>query len=186
MNRRDFLKLSAKAAALASSGGLLLLPEIVLADDSRFWKRSRVLSIYRPASRERKNIKFFADGQYIQEGYKALCWMMRDVVDNHQMHAININLINLLFAQQQYLRDLGRPNPELVLHSGFRTRRHNDSLEGATKNSQHLSGNAGDFHIERASLSELAALARRFRVGGIGIYSTFIHNDIGVYREWRK
>ncbi|HFC2916448.1 TPA: twin-arginine translocation signal domain-containing protein, partial [Neisseria gonorrhoeae] len=37
MNRRDFLKLSAKAAALASSGGLLLLPEIVLADDSRFW-----------------------------------------------------------------------------------------------------------------------------------------------------
>ncbi|HHK2967193.1 TPA: DUF882 domain-containing protein [Neisseria gonorrhoeae] len=49
-----------------------------------------------------------------------------------------------------------------------------------------MSGNAGDFHIERASLSELAALARRFRVGGIGIYPTFIHNDIGVYREWRK
>ncbi len=185
MNRRDFLKKSASTFLAVYSGGFLL-PEIALADDQKFWQRARTLSIYRPSSKERRNIKFFADGHYIQDGYKALCWMMRDVVDNNAMHRININLINLLFAQQQYLRDSGRSNTEIVLHSGFRTRRHNQTLEGAAYNSKHLTGDAGDYHIEGASLSELVMLARRFKAGGIGSYSTFVHNDIGRYREWRR
>lgn len=185
MNRRDFLKNSAVAAAVVSSGGGLVLPEIALANDNLFWQRDRVLSIYRPASRERMNIKYFANGQYIQDGYKALCWMMRDVVDGNQMKAMNINLINLLFAQQQYMRDLGRANPELVFLSGYRTPRHNASLEGAATNSRHMRGDAADYLMERVSKSELITIARRFRAGGIGTYSGFIHNDIGPYREWR-
>lgn len=182
LTRRHFLHTTGAGFALAASG--LLLPQIALADDKRFWQRDRVLSIYRPSSKETKHIKFFSQGKYVQDGYKALCWMMRDVVDGNQMVGMDINLINLLFAQQQYLRDVGRSNPMLVLHSGYRTRRHNSSLEGAARNSKHLHGKAGDFHIRQASKAELVQLARRFRVGGIGAYSTFIHNDIGRYREW--
>lgn len=184
LSKRDFLKKSA-GAAIAFSAGSLLLPETANAADEAFWKRDRILSIYRPSSKERKNIKFFSDGQYINDSYKGICWLMRDVVDGNQVHPININLINLLYVQQQYLRDYGRPNPELVLHSGFRTQRHNQSLEGAAFNSRHLTGNACDYHIEQASRSELVQLARRYRAGGIGIYTTFVHNDIGRYREWR-
>lgn len=164
---------------------MLGIPEIALADDKKFWLRDRSLALYRPASKEKKNIVFFKEGRYIQEGYRGLCWMLRDVKDSNAMAGMNISLINLLFAQQQYLRDVGRSNPLIVLHSGYRTKRHNNSLEGAAKNSRHLSGDAADFHIEQSSLKELLMLARRFKVGGIGAYSTFIHNDIGRYREWR-
>lgn len=177
MKRRDFIK---GCSAITLAG----FSSIILADDKKFWLRDRSISLYRPISGERKNIKFFQNGKYLVEGYRALCWMFRDVKDNNAMAKINISLVNLLFAQQQYLNAHGRSNPVIVLHSGFRTRRHNATLEGAAKNSKHLIGNAADFHIEQSSLNELLALARKFKVGGIGSYSTFVHNDIGRYREW--
>lgn len=181
MDRRKFLQ----GAVGALGAGMLGWPTIALADDNRFWLRDRKLSIYRPASGERQNVTFFKDGRYSQDGYRRLCWLFRDVVDGNAVIAMNISLFNLLFAQQQYLRDIGRSNPLLVLHSGYRTRRHNNTLEGAAKNSRHLVGDAADFHFRQATLEEVLALARRFRVGGIGMYSTFVHNDIGRYREWR-
>lgn len=181
MDRRKFLQ----GTVGALGAGMLGLPTIALADDNRFWLRDRKLSIYRPASGERQNVTFFKDGRYSQDGYRRLCWLFRDVVDGNAVIAMNISLFNLLFAQQQYLRDIGRSNPLLVLHSGYRTRRHNNTLEGAAKNSRHLVGDAADFHFQQATLEEVLALARRFRVGGIGTYSTFVHNDIGRYREWR-
>jgi Uncharacterized protein conserved in bacteria len=170
---------------LSIASAFAAFPPSALANDKKFWIRDRNLYLYRPASRERKNIKFFQNGKYIQDAYKQLCWMFRDVKDNNSVTAINISLINLLFAQQQYLRDHGRSNPIIILHSGYRTKRHNNSLENAAKNSKHLTGDAADFHIEQASLNELLMLARLFKVGGIGTYSTFIHNDIGRYREWQ-
>ncbi len=178
MDRRNFIY-GLSALALGQ-----VFPAV--ADNKRFWARDRIISIYRPASGEKKIIKYYQNGQYSQEAYKALCWIFRDVKDQNSMFRINISLINLLYAQQQYLRDIGRSNPVIVLHSGYRTKRHNDYLEGAAKNSKHLIGNAADFHIKQTSLTEIVGLARKFKVGGIGSYSTFVHNDIGRYREWGK
>lgn len=186
ISRREFLLKTAAVASASMSAGGILLPQIALADDDKFWQRDRVLSLYRKDAKETRHIKFFENGRYIQEGYSGICWMLRDVVDGNRMVGMNINLINLLFAQQQYLRDVGRPNPMITLLSGYRTKRHNDNLEGAAKNSQHLFGNAADYRIAGADLRELTSLARRFQVGGIGMYRTYVHNDIGRYREWNR
>ena len=77
----------------------------------------------------------------------------------------------------------------LQINSGYRNPRFNASLDGAAKNSLHMSGMALDCHKSSFGSSNEAAdkfieAASQEGAGGIGTYSDFIHIDIGRRNHW--
>ncbi len=84
------------------------------------------------------------------------------------------------------LRDhLGYP---IVINSGYRTAEYNKSVGGAKK-SQHLTASAADIRLNvtpsvvQKSIKKLMKDGD-MKKGGLGIYSTFTHYDIGKSRTW--
>jgi uncharacterized protein YcbK (DUF882 family) len=70
--------------------------------------------------------------------------------------------------------------PQLVINSGFRCLTHNTAI-GSLPYSQHCLGLAADVASPYILPCVIAATAEQiedFRLGGIGIYPTFVHLDI--------
>lgn len=70
------------------------------------------------------------------------------------------------------------------LYSGYRTRKTNDSLPGAARESQHLYGRAADFVLDGIPPSKVASYAEWLGMGGVGRYAGFTHVDTGRVRRW--
>lgn len=85
-----------------------------------------------------------------------------------------------LDALQGFRDHLNRP---IIVNSAYRSIGYNKSVGGAP-NSYHLSGIAFDIAVAAIPPVELAKIASAFGFGGIGIYSTFIHVDVGPRRSW--
>ena len=80
---------------------------------------------------------------------------------------------------------LGYP---IVINSGYRTAEYNKSVGGAKK-SQHLTASAADIKINVTPSVVQKAIKKLMKdgdmkKGGLGIYSTFTHYDIGKSRTW--
>ena len=69
----------------------------------------------------------------------------------------------------------------LRVTSGFRCNKHNRDV-GGERESQHTYGYAADIavpeHMTADELAELASNCKWFLLGGIGVYSTWIHVDV--------
>lgn len=94
-----------------------------------------------------------------------------------------------LAIQLQVLRDyLDRP---IKVNSGYRSISHNSKI-GGVKGSQHTLGNAADIVIEGYTSEEVAyhleklIQAGAILQGGIGVYNTFVHYDIGFNGKRRR
>lgn len=94
-----------------------------------------------------------------------------------------------LSIQLQVLRDyLGRP---IKINSGYRTIEYNRNI-GGVKGSQHTLGNAADITIEGYTPKEVAnhieyLINKGLMLqGGIGVYNTFVHYDIGFNGKRRR
>lgn len=88
----------------------------------------------------------------------------------------------LFLAKLNTLRELwGRP---LLVTSGRRCKFWNAHVGGAV-GSQHVLGKAADLRVEsRVEADLLAELASKVGFGGIGIYATWVHVDVGPRRRW--
>ena len=96
----------------------------------------------------------------------------------------NLTSSKLVEAVQQ-IRDLVGP---VRINSGYRCPQHNAAVGGA-KHSRHLLGTAADIKPLQASMQDVldAALTiGEFAGGGIGVYRTFIHVDLGRARRWGR
>lgn len=75
----------------------------------------------------------------------------------------------------------------LTITSGYRTRKHNRSIGGATR-SRHVFGLAADVTTRNASPVKVARVADRLGFGGVGRYRGFTHVDVntepGKLRRW--
>ena len=151
-----------------------------------FWNQPRNLLVKRVDTNEQANINYFFDGKVNMEGYKVAAYLLRDIHQN-KMIGIDLKLLDLMCAVQAWLIYYGVKSP-LLIHSGYRTNKTNQGLEGAAKNSMHLYGRAVDFSIPNISSMALAKIAAQFKAGGIGIYTSqnFIHLDTGGVRMWLK
>lgn len=94
-------------------------------------------------------------------------------------------------ARAQIFRTFG--GVPFTVKSAYRTEAWNAKQEGAAKESQHLTASALDLQDKRKhgftgpQLAELyEGLIRLGLVpdGGVGIYNTFVHIDIGPPRRW--
>jgi uncharacterized protein YcbK (DUF882 family) len=108
----------------------------------------------------------------------------------HDGTAVPQNLlcnVQSLAEQLQVLRDdAGVP---ILIMSGYRTKEHNRKVGGATR-SQHLLAKAGDLVTKTLTPKQLHARieklikAGKMKNGGLGLYKTFVHYDIGPVRRW--
>lgn len=119
--------------------------------------------------REEYREKYVEHGQVYIPGYVRLCEALRDVYApaKEQVVQMDLKLLNLLFAVQQWMKINGQYRP-LIVNSGYRTSRSNANLENAAKNSMHLYGKAADFYIENLPtkyLGELIEILQRRRHG---------------------
>jgi len=183
MNRREFLSKSMAFVAVSTAG--ILLPDIAAASDRNFWYRDRWIDIKRAQTGERARIDFFKSGQYIPEAYQQLCFLMRDVVDRGMVTSIDFGVFNLMYGIQGWARDAGVSNPVITVNSGYRTRAHNNNIEGAAKNSLHVQGMAADISVRGLNPAQVGQMAKYYRIGGVGFYDSFTHIDTGRVRQWR-
>lgn len=99
----------------------------------------------------------------------------RDGADEVLVHPSLIVLLNTV------RRTVDRP---VHVTSGYRTAAHNREI-GGTIGSRHVLGLAADVQARGIAPAEIAALAERLGVGGIGDYPTFTHLDVdGAGRRW--
>jgi uncharacterized protein YcbK (DUF882 family) len=75
----------------------------------------------------------------------------------------------------------------VVLHSGHRNARRNGSIEGAVKDSLHITGDALDIHIPGINALQVARFGVWLGGGGVGWYpgKQFTHLDRGRLRVWK-
>jgi uncharacterized protein YcbK (DUF882 family) len=110
-----------------------------------FWTRPRELWLIRASTGEQGRILYWEEGDYRPDGYRALCWMLRD---DHANLAARMDpvLFNLVYGIQEWLKDWGIDRP-LIVRSGYRTPATNAHIEGAARDSQHVEGRALDFAV---------------------------------------
>ncbi|MFC5919662.1 DUF882 domain-containing protein [Neisseria weixii] len=188
LSRRDFLGRATAVAGLVAVGGAgLLIPDYAAATNmADFWTRDRIISCRRADTKEKHDIQFFTANQGdIEDSYRRACWMMRDAKDGNSVIAVDVGLLNLLYAMQEWARVSGKPDPIITINSAYRTPRRNATIEGAARNSLHMRGKAVDITMRGVTLNQLDQMAQYYKVGGIGVYDTFIHLDTGRYRSWR-
>ncbi len=98
--------------------------------------------------------------------------------DGYPIVIVHRLLPNLAQAVRDFLGHGYSPN------SAYRSPVHNFNIGGSPK-SMHVRGMAIDVPIEsREEKQKLIAWARENKVGGIGVYDTFVHLDLGPQREW--
>lgn len=137
LTRRTFVGGLAAAFALPASG--VEGPPIPVIDHG-FWRRPRQLWLKRLETGEEQRAVYWADGDYVVDGYVRLCWLLRDVSANQAVQ-MDPTLLNVLTGIQAYYAAYDIRGP-LIVTSGYRTPRTNASLvaEGAARNSMHLMG----------------------------------------------
>jgi uncharacterized protein YcbK (DUF882 family) len=125
-----------------------------------------------------------AERGYDREQYLQLCWALRDQQAN-RVFPMDHALLDVLAGLQAWLGRNGIRAP-LEVHSGYRTRRTNQKLEGAALASRHLVGKAADITVAGVKNLRLAQMASVLRRGGTGLYPgrNFVHIDTGDERVW--
>jgi uncharacterized protein YcbK (DUF882 family) len=119
-----------------------------------------------------------------RDAYLNLCWLMRDVQAD-RVFAMDRRLFDVLTGLQVWLARNGVQAP-IEIHSGYRTRKTNNKIEGAALDSRHLIGQAADISVPGVSNVKLAGMASVLGRGGTGFYvgKGFVHVDCGDERIW--
>lgn len=177
MRRREFL--------LKSAASLFAIGAPGISFGQSFWDFPRTLWLKRPATGEERQVVYWANGNYVTDGYREACHLLRDVRANLTV-AMDPVLLDILRGIQGWFEMAGIYRP-IVLNSGYRSPKTNSETEGAARTSQHVSGKAADIWIPDVPSDYLAKLAAHLRGGGVGIYPSkgFIHVDSGRLRSWR-
>jgi uncharacterized protein YcbK (DUF882 family) len=111
--------------------------------------------------------------------------LFRDLHEDLQgpLPGLLVDILSVLQERWAYRRPL-------VIGSGYRTPRTNAAIEGAAPASLHLQGLAADITMRGVHPDELGAavwmLSRRLGFMGLGLYTGFVHVDIGPQRIWTR
>lgn len=98
------------------------------------------------------------------------------------------NVLELALNLQVIRGALRKP---ININSSYRTEKHNKSVGGKEKTSQHLFAKAADIRSDGKTPQEIYNLIERLilegkvKEGGLGLYKTFVHYDIrGTKARW--
>ena len=147
----------------------------------------RSVILVHPASGERLNLTYYANGRYDPEAMKKIEHLFRDRNVN-KVGTIDPELIDYMLDIRARL---GLP-PSVVFEvlSGYRSPETNEKLREkngqAAKESLHVRGWAVDFRIRGVSGKAISEIAKTMQRGGVSYYpsSNHVHVDMGNIRTW--
>jgi uncharacterized protein YcbK (DUF882 family) len=147
----------------------------------------RSIILVHPASKERLNLTYYANGRYDPEAMKKIEYLFRDRTAG-KIGAIDPELIDYMLDIRTRL---GLP-PTVVFEvlSGYRSPETNEKLREkngqAAKESLHVRGWAVDFRIRGVNGKAIAEIAKTMQRGGVSYYpsSNHVHVDMGNIRTW--
>lgn len=148
---------------------------------------TRTLSFHHVHTGEDITVTFKRNGRYDEAALRKLDWFMRDWRKEKSIH-MDPHLFDLLW---EVYREVGSSKPIQII-CGYRSPETNAMLRrrssGVAKFSEHTQGQAIDFFIPDAPLSEVRAVGLKLQRGGVGFYPTsgspFVHLDTGSVRYW--
>lgn len=180
-DRRRFL-LQGSSLLLSASAGLIFPPG-VLAND--FWEQPRSLYLRRAGTDETIRETYWAHGKLVEPGYKSICHLLRDRRAGVSTE-MSPRLLDILSGIQGWFKAFGQDRM-IVVTSGYRTKKSNENIEGAAKNSRHMTGGAADITIPDVPSDYLAKLGLYLQGGGVGWYPSrhFVHVDDWKQRFWK-
>lgn len=197
-NRRGFfsqaVKLAAGSAALPLVGlqhakasnrqSLIQTPAASLVSVTG----SRSLAFDHTHTRERINLVYAVDGDYVPDALTSLNRFLRDHYSG-TIGNMDPQLFDLLHQVRLALG--GKSLSAFEVISGYRCPETNDHLRnsrggGVAKRSLHMEGKAIDVRIPGVPLAELRDAALSLQGGGVGYYprEQFVHIDTGRVRAW--
>lgn len=146
---------------------------------SSFWLQPRLIRVgFQFGSQSIfKEILYWKNGQYDSSA----CLLLSQLcLDQKAFKAVQMDprLFDLIYATQNWFYQLMGYETHHFITSAFRTEATNHRVGGALQ-SQHLLGRALDGQIVGLDLNSYAQMLRAFKAGGVGLYSTHVHWDVG-------
>ncbi|MFW9611635.1 MAG: YcbK family protein [Fluviibacter sp.] len=149
---------------------------------------SRALAFDHTHTRERINLVYAVDGDYVPDALTSLNRFLRDHYSG-TVGSMDPQLFDLLHRVRLALG--GKSLSAFEVISGYRCPETNDHLRnsrggGVAKRSLHMEGKAVDVRIPGVPLAELRDAALSLQAGGVGYYprEQFVHIDTGRVRSW--
>ena len=149
-----------------------------------FWKVPRTIRLRRDG--QSLVSTYWIDGELQVPAWQEISWFLRDKVDQKAIWMQPV-LLDILYGVDGWLRYYGVSDPVDVT-SGHRTHRRNSSIEGAAKDSEHVTGGAADIRHSSIPSERFAKFGVWLGGGGVGWYPSkgFTHVDRGRLRFWRR
>lgn len=125
------------------------------------------------------------NGQITRNNLSEINHVLRDHRQNKSTD-MDKSLLDFLLA----IQNTQSAPVKFKVFSGYRSPKTNAHLAanstGVAKKSLHMQGRAIDVCIEGMSATQLAKIARKLKLGGVGCYkrSGFVHLDTGAVRHW--
>jgi uncharacterized protein YcbK (DUF882 family) len=144
----------------------------------------RMLSFHHLHTRERLEVTYFADGEYVAASLRRIDWLLRDFRTGESIR-IDPALLDLLHRLA-----LGCGGGTFEIISAYRSPATNaalaDSSAGVARASLHVQGRAIDVRLGGYATGRLHDAAVLLALGGVGYYpkSDFVHLDTGRVRIW--
>ena len=141
----------------------------------------------RNAAKERLDLVYWIDGEYVPEAVSEVSHLMRDWRLD-LVRAFDTRALDVLSAAHRALR---ADEPFQVI-SGYRSPQTNAMLRrkgrGVARNSYHMKAMAIDVRMKSRSAGQIADAGRSLKAGGVGRYSrsNFAHLDCGPVRSWGR
>ncbi len=150
---------------------------------------TRELTILHTHTREQETITFRRNGSYDSAGLQKLNWLLRDWRQDEPTK-MDPALFDLMW---EVYRESGSREP-IVVVSAYRSPGTNAMLRrrsrGVAKHSQHVNGQALDFHLPDVGIARVRDIAMRMQAGGVGFYpnarNPWVHLDTGGVRYWPR
>lgn len=148
----------------------------------------RVLSFNHTHTRERIDLTYAVNDQYVPDALRTLNRFLRDHYSG-TVGEMDPQLFDLLHQVRHVLGAKSLPAFEVI--SGYRCPETNSHLRnsrggGVAKRSLHMEGKAIDVRLPGVPLAELRDAAISLDAGGVGYYPSeqFVHIDTGRVRRW--
>jgi uncharacterized protein YcbK (DUF882 family) len=145
-----------------------------------------LLQLYNTHTTERIEIVYRRGNAYIPDALAKLDFFLRDHRTGEVRH-FDPRLYDIL---ADLAASVGHPGGEIDIVCGYRTSSTNESLRahttGVAKNSLHIQAQAIDLRMPSVDTLKLRKAALALARGGVGYYprSSFIHVDVGRFRQW--
>jgi len=150
---------------------------------------NRTLDLYNMNTRESLSVTYKRNGQWDEQALRKLDWFLRD-----WRRGESTTMDRRLYDVIWNIREQAGTKVPVHVHSGYRSPATNAMLRtksrAVARHSQHIKGNALDFHLPGVPAKKLREIALKMQDGGVGYYpganNPFIHVDVGEVRHWPR